>query len=204
MAMTAYGIPLALVASFKYLGRFLSKTDGDWPEVVHNLWRARHKWEQPARVLIREGTDARNLGNIYVAVVQAVMLYGSDTWVMTLRVGWVLCVFHHRVACRLTGRQPRIGQDGGWMYTSLKDMMVESVLLEVETYVSCHQNSVAQFIKTRTIMHLRLAPERRPGLRVANRWWDQDVLDLEGMQTAAWGTEWTEGGGGGQIKIRIK
>ena len=53
MAMTAYGIPLALVASFKYLGRFLSKTDGDWPEVVHNLWCSQHNWESLSRVLSR-------------------------------------------------------------------------------------------------------------------------------------------------------
>ena len=33
---------------------------------------------------------------------------------------------------------------------------------EVETYVSCHQNTVAQFIASRPIMDLCLAAVRRP------------------------------------------
>ena len=44
--------------------------------------------------------------------------------------------------------------------------MAEAVLQEVETYVSCCQNIVAQFIATITIMDLCLEEERRPGSRV--------------------------------------
>ena len=59
-----------------------------------------------ARVLIREGADAWTSGQIYLAVVQSVMLYGSETWVMTPHIGRVLGIFHHRVDRRITGRQP--------------------------------------------------------------------------------------------------
>ena len=38
-------------------------------------------------VLNREGLDARTLGVIYVAVVQAVMIYRLETWVMILCIG---------------------------------------------------------------------------------------------------------------------
>ena len=50
-----------------------------------------------------------------------VMMYGSKTWVMTPQIGRVLGGFHHRVALRLTGRQPRRGRDGVWVYTLLED-----------------------------------------------------------------------------------
>ena len=49
--------------------------------------------------------------------------------------------------------------------------MEEAELQEVYTYVSRHQNKIAQFIATRPIMDLCLAEERRPGSRVSNRWW---------------------------------
>ena len=65
-------------------------------------------------VLIREGEDAQTLGIIYVEVVQAVIMYGSEKWVMTPRIGMVLDGFRHRVARSLTGIQPRRGRDGGW------------------------------------------------------------------------------------------
>ena len=44
MAIAEYGITLAPVNSFKYLGRFLSMVDKYCPEVVHNLRRERQKW----------------------------------------------------------------------------------------------------------------------------------------------------------------
>ena len=52
----------------------------------------------------REGVDARTLGRIFVAVVQEVVIYRSDMWLMTPRIGRVLGGFHHRVAHRMTGR----------------------------------------------------------------------------------------------------
>ena len=41
VAITAYGSPLMEVSSFKYMGRFLSASDDDWPELIPNLGRAR-------------------------------------------------------------------------------------------------------------------------------------------------------------------
>ena len=64
----------------------------------------------------------------------------------------------------------------------------------MEKYVSYRQNKSAQFITTRPIIDLCLAAEQRPRSRVAKRWWDQDVLDLEGMWTAAHEAEHTEWG----------
>ena len=45
----------------------------------------------------------------------------------------------------------------------VEDAMAEACLQEVETYVSCGQNTVVQFIATRTIMDLCMAAERIPG-----------------------------------------
>ena len=56
------------------------------------------------QVLSREGTDAQTLGQIYLAVVESDMIYGSETWVMTPRIGRILGGFHHRLARKLTGR----------------------------------------------------------------------------------------------------
>ena len=74
--------------------------------------------------------------------------------------------------------------------------MSEVGLQEVETYVPCCQNTVAQYIATRPIMDMYLVAKRRPGPRVAIRWWGKEGLDLGGMRTAARDTEQTEGGGG--------
>ena len=47
--------------------------------MVRNLRRARRKWARLTHILIREGEDAQILGQIYLVVVQSVLLYGSET-----------------------------------------------------------------------------------------------------------------------------
>ena len=129
-----FSYPLAPVTSFKYLGLFLSEADDDCTEVVSNFWIARHKWAQLTRVLTREGMDAQTSGLIYLSVVQLVMLYRSETWVMTPCIERVLDGFHHRVTCRMTGRQPQRGRDGLWVYTPMEASVEDAGLQEVETY----------------------------------------------------------------------
>ena len=45
-------------------------------------------------------------------------------------------------------------------------------------------------------MDLCLAVEHISGTRVSRRWWDQEVVYVEGMRTAAQEAERSEGGGG--------
>ena len=106
-----------------------------------------------------------------MAVVQAVIIYGSETEVMTPRMRGGLDGFHPRVDCRLTERQPWILWYGGWVDPLLEEALAEAGLQEVETYVSQCQNKVAQFIATRPIMDLYLAAAQRLGSSVAKRWW---------------------------------
>ena len=63
-------------------------------------------------MLSRKGADSRNLGQIYLLVLQSVMMYRLETWVMTLCIGGVLVGLHHRVYHRLTGEEPWLGRDG--------------------------------------------------------------------------------------------
>ena len=123
MALIAYGVPLEPVTSFTYLGQALTVEENDWRAMVCNIQHARKKWEQLPRYLSREGADARNSGQIYLAVLQLVILYGSETRVLTPRMKRVVGRFHHRVANRLTGRQLWRGRDGGWVYPLLEDAM---------------------------------------------------------------------------------
>ena len=58
-----------------------------------------------------------------------------------------------------------------WVYLPLDKEIKAVVLEEVETYVLCHQNTVAQYIATRLILELCMEEGRRPGSQVMMRWW---------------------------------
>ena len=66
-------------------------------------------------------------GNFSKAVVQQVLLFGAETWVVSLMMERALSAFILGEAIRLTGRQPRRGRDGKWHYPSLEGGMKEIV-----------------------------------------------------------------------------
>ena len=78
---SAYGHPLEMVAYFKYMGRVILATNNDWKAVARNLSRAKTVWSRMSRILSRDGATPRASGFFFKAMIQAVLLFGADTWV---------------------------------------------------------------------------------------------------------------------------
>ena len=72
-----------MVTSFKYLGRVISAADDDCPVVVRNLAQAQVLWQRLMKILSREGAAPRVSGFFFKAMVQLVLLFGAETWVVT-------------------------------------------------------------------------------------------------------------------------
>ena len=108
---------------------------------------------------------------------QQVLLFGAETWVLTRRMEAALDAFQGRVARRLTGRMPRRGRDGKWMYLPLAGATKEAGIVRARTSVLRRHNTVAQFIATRPILGLCEVTERRGGTRPPQRWWEQPGID---------------------------
>ena len=67
-------------------------------------------WGRLAQVLGQEGADPKVSRNFYTAVTQQVLLFKAETWVLTRKMESALDAFQERVARRLTGRQPPLGE----------------------------------------------------------------------------------------------
>ena len=113
-AFEAYGGQLEAVDSFKDLGRVMTAGDDDWPAVAGNLKKARRIWGRLSRILTREGATARISGMFFKSVIQQILLFGDETWVVTPRMEKALSGFIYGAARRLTGRQARKGINGKW------------------------------------------------------------------------------------------
>ena len=123
------------VMEFRYLGRVMTNTDYDWPAVAGTLRKARVSWGRLARILGREGADPKVSRKCYIAVTQQVLLFGAETWVLTKRMESALDAFQGRVARRLTGRMPRRGRDGKWIYRPLAGTTKEAGIVRARTSV---------------------------------------------------------------------
>ena len=86
-SFSAYGRPLEMVISFKNLGQVISATDDDWPAVVSKLARVKMFFRSMSRILSREGATPWVSGFFFKAVIQVVLLFGAETWVVTPRMG---------------------------------------------------------------------------------------------------------------------
>ena len=98
--------------SFKYLGRAILEADDYWPEVVKKLARARTVWYRIPSILSREGARLRVSIFFFKSIVQPVLIFGAETWVVTPCMGRVLGGFQDQVARRLVGRIPWWRLDG--------------------------------------------------------------------------------------------
>ena len=58
-------------------------------------------------------------------------------------------------------------------------------IVRIRTSILRRQNTVAQFIATRSILDLCEKANRRPGARVPRRWWDQTGIDWKGARERA-------------------
>ena len=159
----AYDGPLEMVIEFKYLGRILTELEDDWPAVVKNLLKVRKRWEQLSQILGWEGEESRTYGTFYKVVVQANLLFGVETWVVSHIIRKNYGGFHHRVARHLAGMRPGRDMMGRWVYPLMYAVLSSLGLEEVEPYVLHQKNTIAQYIATCTILELWLAAERQPG-----------------------------------------
>ena len=80
-----------------------------------NLRRARVKWGRLTKILERKGEDKRMEGRFYVAVVQAVLMFGSKALVLTPHMEKALKRFHRRAARRMSGMVPKLQQYWTWV-----------------------------------------------------------------------------------------
>ena len=111
-AFEAYGAPIGSVLEFKYLGRILTATDDDWPAVIGNLRTASRSWRRLSRVLSREGSDPKVSRAFYIAVTQAVLILGLETWVLTARMEKALESFSPGLRGRSWGGRRGEGRTG--------------------------------------------------------------------------------------------
>jgi exonuclease III len=151
----ANGTPLERVEYFKYLGRLLSANNSDWPAVYKNLKKAKSKWALISRPLLKTGVAPKFVGMFYKAIVQSVLLYGCETWVITPPMLKILEGFHHRIARRITNKMPHL-QHGTWVYPPLQEALTEAGLFPIATYISRRQSTIAQYLAGRPIHQLCL------------------------------------------------
>ena len=175
VTFTIYGQTLRNVETFKYLGRPMSSTDGDAAAVFRNISLARQKWARCSRILARDGATAAVSGMFYRAIVQTVLLFSSETWVVTPTLLQSLESFHHAIARRISGKRATLDvRTGVWKWPPIAEAMELAGLKPIAEYIRIRQDTIAQYVATRPIMDMcNLALRRRGNPSNRTYWWTQ-------------------------------
>ena len=131
-SFSAYGVELETVESFKYLGRVLRYDGNDVQAVRINLRKARATWERLSRVMRSEHASSRVCGLFYKATVQAVLLFGSETWNVTPAILRGLEGFHVWAARRMAGMMPTRDTSGKWEYPASGEVLEKVGLYTID------------------------------------------------------------------------
>ena len=140
---SAYGTPLTVVILFKYLGRNLLSSKDDWPVAEQNLRRGVGKVGITGEFLGREGAHRITSGKFCV-VVQAVLLFGLEMWVMNPRLEKSLEGFHLQAISKMVGMVPKHQRDGTCVCPPIGAALATVGLDKIEMYIARLQNMVAK------------------------------------------------------------
>ena len=138
---------LQQVRQFRYLGRIFTDNDDDSICIKENLKIARNRWNSIAKILKDEGSNAKTMAKFYITIVQAVLLYGADSWVISKRDMTRLNSFHKRVVRYLTGKHIRKHNDGNWEYPNHEVLLKECGLLPLEIYIERRRGTLRTYLQ---------------------------------------------------------
>ena len=143
--------PIQRVNQFKYLGRILDSADDDTHAALRQLDRARARWGRIAKVLTAEGATPKVMGKFYKAVVQTVLLYGSESWTISDNMMKRLRSFHTRIARYICRKHICPLEDGSWFYPSTDEVLESAGLETIDEYIRRRRETIGKYIENRPI-----------------------------------------------------
>ncbi len=172
---TYNGDELDRVEVFKYLGWLIMHDDINTQAMQSNLRKARGCWARILRVLRAENASPWTSGMFYKGTIQAVLLYGSETWSLPPLSIKQLEGFHIRAAWRMSGLRPEKKPNGSWSYPCSVDVLEKAGLETITHYMGVRRQTVANFIVNRPIWELCAGAVQKRGLPIQPYWGDQPM-----------------------------
>ncbi len=174
-----HGDVLERVKVFQYLGRLLSQDDDDVRAVQSQLCKARGTWAWVGQVLRRENAPPRVGAKFYKVIVKSVLLYGSETWVLSPAVLARLEGFHTPTAYQMANENvPRRGINLQWVYPPTDKVLEECGMHTIQHYIDVQWETIAKYVVGRSIHAECLGADRKRS-SVPRRWWWEQKMCLD-------------------------
>ena len=151
-----------------------------WPAVRRNIMRARSVWGRLGTLLRREGVDPKVSASFYRAVVQAILSYGSGTWVLSTSMAKRIEGTHTEFRRMIMGKRTKQLGDGTWDTPGAEVIQEAAGTQSARIYIERRQVTVAQWV---ALCPLFDACARETGYEGGGRrrkvWWRQEATEKQ-------------------------
>jgi hypothetical protein len=135
-SFTVAGTKIDRVFEYKYLGRILSWDGSDDAAAYARLDKARTTWGRMRRILGRDHASPHVMARFYLAIIQAILLYGSESWSLSSDCMRHLNAFHARCARFMAHKPIRRHSDGTWDHPATDTVLQLCGLSPLPTYIA--------------------------------------------------------------------
>lgn len=171
MQFSVSGEKVENVNSYRYLGRDMSEDNDDWMTIHSNMKKAKGQWARIRTILKQETSSIKTMSSFYKAVVQSILLYGSETWVIDETMRNRLEAFHNQVARSLTKQYIRpdtTDEDGEWIYPATSETLHKAFLRPLSEYIKVRKETLRNSVEGKSRLLDQCKRIRKPAPLV---WW---------------------------------
>jgi hypothetical protein len=133
-------------------------------------------WARVGQVLHRENTLPRTSTKLYQAIVQSVLLHGTETWVLSKAIIARLEGFHICAVYQMAKEHvPHRGPHRQCVYLSSDKVLKECGMHTIQHYINVRQQTITRYIVDRSIFAECIEADQRRGLVPRQWWWEQRI-----------------------------
>ena len=159
------------VKIFKYLGRMITDEDDDLPAMELQLKKARGAWGRIGKILKKKTkSNPKVMATFYKVIIQSILLYGSESWIMNDYMKAKLNSFHRRCSRYITGRHIRLVNDV-WIYPESKMTLEMADLDPIESYIKKRRDTISAYVHSLDLYNV--CKGTKASARFSNQlvWW---------------------------------
>jgi hypothetical protein len=154
----------------------MSQDDDDIQAIRAQIRKARSSWARVGQVLWSKNVSPFVAARFYQAIIQAILLYGSESWVISRTAMAQLEGFHICVVYRMAKtNRPKRASNREWIYPRSEDVLKECGMRTMEEYILACRQTIAVYVATRPILNECRQGERKRGAIPRCWWWEQPI-----------------------------
>ena len=124
------------------------------------------------------------MAKFYITVVQAVLLYGADSWIIKEKDYRALRSFHRRAVRYMTRNHIRKLMNNQWIYPNHDESLKQCGLLDIDIYIERRRGTLRKYLQEymSDLLQEALATEKHAIDSNKILWWNQSCITKSEMR----------------------